>query len=221
MQKEALQRVYQDHHERGDRYGYLYCHGARSPYLKDWIGQGGQVLDLGCRDGMLTEAFTAGNQVTGVDIDQKALALVQKRLDIETRWLDLNHEWPFQKESFDVVVACEILEHLFLLEPMLTQIAATLRPGGTFIGSVPNSFRFRNRLKFLFGQEFDKDPTHMRRFSYSKLEDLLGTLFTDIEIVPLGGKIAPFIPVSVNAPQSLNRLFAKDLLWRCKKRSLG
>lgn len=210
--------MYQGHHERGRRYGYLYCHGARSPYLKNWVGQGKQVLDLGCRDGMLTESFTAGNQVVGVDIDQKALSLIQERLGIKTCWLDLNQEWPFAKDAFDVVVACEILEHLFFPDTMLQQIAASLRPGGIFIGSVPNSFRFRNRLKFLFGQEFDKDPTHMRLFSCTKLEKLLGTLFTEIKIIPLGGKVAPFLPISPNLPQSLNRLFAKDLLWCCKKR---
>ena len=61
MHKQLLEEVYLKHHERGSRYGYLYCHGARVPFLKEWIGQGKRVLDLGCRDGMLTEGFVEGN----------------------------------------------------------------------------------------------------------------------------------------------------------------
>lgn len=217
MQKLALEEVYRKHHERGNRYGYLYCHGARSPYLKKWIGVGKKVLDLGCRDGMLTQSYAEGNEVLGVDIDKKALELIQKRLRIETKWLDLNAEWPFQPQSFDVIVACEIMEHLYFLDGFLKNVFQTLKPGGLFIGSVPNAFRMRNRMKFLFGNEFEKDPTHVRQFSHQKLGQTLSVLFSQCEIVPLQGKVLPFLPVSPSLPNILNRLFAKDLLWRARK----
>src|SRR5579872_6459223 len=173
MDKNALETIYRKHHERGSRYGYLYCHGARSPYLKKWIGTGKKVLDLGCRDGMLTQSFAEGNEVLGVDIDQKALELIKKRLKIETKWLDLNSEWPFAKCSFDCIVACEIMEHLYSLDGFLKNVFETLKPGGIFIGSVPNAFRMRNRMKFLFGNEYENDPTHVRQFSHGKLEKSL------------------------------------------------
>lgn len=217
MQKQALEEIYRKHHERGSRYGYLYCHGARSPYLREWIGKGKRVLDLGCRDGMLTQSYAEGNEVLGVDIDQKALELIGKRLGIETKWLDLNAEWPFGKGSFDAVVACEIMEHLFFLDEFLKNVADVLRPGGIFIGSVPNAFRMRNRMKFLFGKEYENDPTHVRQFSAQKLRRVLETYFTEVEIVPLQGKVLPFLPVSPSLPAGLNRLFAKDLLWRGMK----
>ncbi len=217
MDKGALEEIYRKHHERGNRYGYLYCHGARSPYLKKWIGEGKKVLDLGCRDGMLTQSFAEGNDVLGVDIDQKALELIQKRLRIETKWLDLNAEWPFAKHTFDCIVACEIMEHLYSLEGFLKHVSEALKPGGLFIGSVPNAFRMRNRMKFLFGKEYENDPTHVRQFSYSKLEKTLGSYFSRIEIIPLQGKVLPFIPVSNALPLVMNRLFAKDLLWRAIK----
>lgn len=215
LQKDFLEKIYHKHHERGNRYGYLFCHGERGPYLKKWIGTGKTILDLGCRDGMLTESYANGNQVKGIDIDQEALKLIKKRLNIETIWLDLNYEWPFARHSVDVIVACEILEHMFMLEPFLKRIQETLRPGGIFIGSVPNAFRMRNRLKFLVGREIENDPTHVRQFSYNKLDQTLQLYFSDLEIVPIRGKIAPFIPVSPLFPTRINRLFAQDLLWRC------
>lgn len=213
-----LESIYRAHHERGNRYGYLYCHGERGGYLAEWIGSGKKILDLGCRDGMLTAYYASNNEVTGADIDQKALDLIQKKLGIKTLRLDLNSEWPFEKESFDVIVACEIIEHLFFLDEFLNRVQKTLKKGGVFIGSVPNAFRMRNRMKFLLGKEYENDPTHVRQFSYQRLENLLLQRFKNVEIIPLQGKILPFLPVSPALPKKINRLFARDLLW---KASLG
>lgn len=217
MQKTHLDAYYREHHDKGARYGYLFCHGSRAPHIQKWVGEGKQVLDLGCRDGMLTQAFVKGNQVVGVDIDQKALKLCREKLGIETCWLDLNSEWPFFEESQDVVVACEIMEHLFYLRNFLENVVASLKPGGLFIGSVPNAFRMRNRFKFLIGEEYETDPTHVRQFSYEKLERVLGEFFSEIEVVPLQGKVLPFYSVTDRTPKILGRLFAKDLLWRAVK----
>lgn len=218
MQKFLLEDLYRKHHETKGRYGYLFCHGGRVPYLKTWIGTGKKILDLGCRDGMLTQAYSQGNEVVGVDVDQKALEMIQKRLGIKTHWLDLNSEWIFPTESFDVIIACEIVEHLFFLDAFFERVADTLKPGGLFLGSVPNAFRFRNRMKFLLGNEFETDPTHVRSFSYQKLQKTLSPFFNQVEIVPIQGRIFPFVPVSPRLPHSLNCLFARDLLWRAQKK---
>lgn len=219
MDKNLLESVYRDHHVRGDRYGYLYCHGARGSYLKKWVGTGKKVLDLGCRDGMLSAFYAEGNDCTGVDIDQEALSLAKSRLNIKTFWLDLNEEWPFAKESFDVIIACEILEHIFFLSPLLERIAASLKPGGLFIGSVPNAFRMKNRFRFLLGNPYENDPTHVRQFSWGSLHQMLEPQFSEIQVVPLQGKILPFWRVSERAPFFLQRVFSKDFLWRCEKKS--
>jgi len=216
--KQFLESVYRQHHEKKGRYGYLFCHGKRGPCISKWIGKGKKVLDLGCRDGLLTQSYAEGNDVLGVDIDQKALQLTAKRLNIPTRWLDLNNEWPFANESFDAIVACEILEHIYHAESLIQKIASTIKPGGLFIGSVPNAFRMRNRMKFLFGNEFETDPTHVHMFSIRSLKAILSLHFSPITIVPIQGKILPFLRVSPAMPMQLNRLFAKDLLWCAEKK---
>ncbi len=218
MEKNLLESLYQHHHQSRNRYGYLYCHGQRGVYMKNWIGTGKKILDLGCRDGALTSFYVEGNEITGVDIDRKALEMARSSLDIQTCWLNLNEEWTFAPESFDVIVACEILEHLFVLDPFLERLHASLRPGGLFIGSVPNAFRVKNRLKFLFGKEYENDPTHVRQFSWKSLYTMLSSRFRDIQIIPLQGKILPFLPVSPYTSLYLNRLFAKDLLWYSVKK---
>lgn len=214
MQKSVLEDIYRAHHVKGDRYGYLYCHGARIPYLRRWIGGGKKILDLGCRDGMLTAGFVQDNEVVGADIDRKALEIAEGRLGIETVWLDLNFEWPWQEESFDCIVACEIVEHLFFFEDFLQKVRRTLKKGGIFIGSVPNAFRLRNRWKFLWGKEYETDPTHVRQFSYEKLQKSLNEYFSDLEIIPIEGKVFPLWPVAQSTPKQIGKLFAKDLLWK-------
>lgn len=211
--KEFFDQLYSKHHTTKNRYNYLFCQGDRIPWLQKWIGQGKKVLDLGCRDGALTQSFAYGNEVIGVDVDRKALSLIEKRLGIKTYWLDLNQDFPFEENSFDVVVSCEILEHLMFPGEILRKIRKVLKKDGLSIGSVPNAFRMRNRWRFLFGKEFDKDPTHLRHFSYQSLERLLLEQFEEAEIVCLKGKILPFLEVSEKTPERINRLFAKDLLW--------
>ena len=66
-------------------------------------------------------------------------------------------------------VSCEILEHLYVMDRFIENVLRALKKGGVFIGSVPNAFRLRNRIKFLFGHEFETDPTHVRLFSDVKL----------------------------------------------------
>ena len=176
-----------------------------------------KVLDLGCRDGILTRFYAADNVVMGVDIDRKALALAKKSLNIDTMWVDLNTQWPFEENSFDAIVACEIMEHLYVMDEFLCHVRASLRANGIFIGSVPNAFRMRNRMKFLLGNDFETDPTHVRMFSYRKLDLALSKNFFKFKIVPIQGKILPFLKVSPSVPDVLNRLFAKDLLWLAEK----
>jgi 2-polyprenyl-3-methyl-5-hydroxy-6-metoxy-1,4-benzoquinol methylase len=215
MSKILLEEIYRKHHQRGKRYGYLFCGGARIPSMRKWIGEGKKILDLGCRDGMLTQGFIEGNEVIGADIDQEALKRAKERLGIETKWLDLNAEWPFEANAFDVIVACEIMEHLFFLDDFLAKVKGTLKTGGLFIGSVPNAFRMKNRFRFLMGHEYDLDPTHVRQFSRTKLKKLLEQNFRNVEIVGIEGKILPLLPVAGWMPQKVQSLFAKDLLFKC------
>lgn len=214
MGKERLSEIYQNHHRDRSRYGYLFCEGARGPILQRWIGKGKKVLDLGCRDGMLTKSFLSNNEVIGVDIDKTALSMAEKRLKIKTLWLDLNNEWPFEGESFDCIVACEILEHLFFLEPFLQNVKKTLKRGGLFLGSVPNAFRFKNRLRFLWGKEYENDPTHVRQFSFRALKELLASFSEEKQILPLEGKIFWKWRVKERTPPGIARLFGRDLLFK-------
>lgn len=61
--------------------------------------------------------------------------------------------FPYEDNSFDVVLFCEIIEHL-LSDPVhaLTEIKRVLKPGGSLILTTPNVARLENAEKILAGQ---------------------------------------------------------------------
>jgi len=160
----------------------------RGGMFSRWIGKNKKVLDIGCRSGLLTKYFSQGNDLVGVDIDKNALEIFEKEIGGKIFNIDLNNEWPFEREIFDSIVASEVLEHLYKPELTIINIKNSLKSDGIFIGSVPNAFSFINRIR-LFLAKPEKtalaDPTHVHQFSYKELEKLLKKYFKVVELYPL------------------------------------
>ncbi len=189
MHKEILASVYQYHHKKNRKEKFVLFGKERGEIFQKWIGKNKKVLDIGCRDGELTKYYVSGNDVLGVDIDKNALERCGRNLGIKTKWLDLNGNWKLGSERFDVVVAAEILEHLYYPKSILKKIKKVLKKGGILIGSVPNAFNLKNRLRILFGRKKGtplQDPTHINHFSYKELEQILNREFKHVEIYPIG-----------------------------------
>ena len=147
-QKEEVAAFYEAHHSHG-KYDYLYGGEDRKEMFVQLVGTGKSVLEVGCRAGNLTQHFAKGNTVVGVDIDRTALKLFQERLGCQGHWVDVDVEpLPFPDQSFDTVVFSEVMEHVRFPQKAFGEIRRVLKPAGRLIGSVPNSFRFRNRLRF-------------------------------------------------------------------------
>lgn len=186
---DSLDKIYQSHHASGGRYDLSLLKKERGDFLQERIGTGKKVLDIGCRDGVLTSTYSAGNDVLGVDIDSKALEHAKETLGIKTMQFDLTSAWPLESGSFDHVVAGEVLEHLYFPEKVVANIARVLKPGGSLLGSVPNAFSLKNRFRLLFGRKrFTplNDPTHINHFSNNEMRNLLLRHFEDVRMYPLG-----------------------------------
>src|SRR6059058_600083 len=109
MGLEELSERYSEHNrvERGA--GFVFAGPERVELFRRYVGGPGRhVLDLGCRDGALTQAYAGG---------------------IETRWADLDDALPFEDGSFDVVVAGELLEHLRDPRRVFSEVLRVVRPG--------------------------------------------------------------------------------------------
>ncbi len=206
MSLERLSERYAEHNRLERGAGFIFAGTERIELFRRYVGgPGRRVLDLGCRDGALTQAYAEGNEVVGVDADREALAEAAM-LGIETHWADLDQPLPFEDTGFDVVVAGELLEHLRDPRRVVAEVQRVLRAGGTFVGSVPNAYRLKNRLRFLAGRKPEDDPTHLQMFSPGDVRTLLAG-FDDPRLHFIAGRL-----VFLHA-----RLFANDIVFAGRK----
>jgi SAM-dependent methyltransferase len=120
----------------------------------DWLGldAGDLVLDLGCGAGRHAfEAFRRGARVVALDYSAAELkdvkAMFGALLDAEAATLPAS-TWggcangdatrlPFPENTFDHVIAAEVLEHIPADEDAMAELARVLKPGGTIAVTVP------------------------------------------------------------------------------------
>jgi 2-polyprenyl-3-methyl-5-hydroxy-6-metoxy-1,4-benzoquinol methylase len=189
----GLEQVYTRHHAKNDerrarKRNHAILIEERSSFIRKYLGNGKNVLDIGCRDGELIKYYNQDNryQILGLDIDSEALEIARQKTGIQTRWCDLNSDWSIEPNSLDGVVACEVIEHLYYPEVVLEKIYSALRPGGTVVGSIPHAFNIQTRLKLLFGIKTLtplSDPTHINHFSSKEFISLLEKKYEQVEVV--------------------------------------
>jgi SAM-dependent methyltransferase len=98
-------------------------------------------------------------------------------------------EFPYESGSFDVVLFCELLEHL-LMDPVATlrQIHRVLKPGGVLVLTTPNVARLDNVLAMVGGANiydpysgFGPYGRHNREYIRHELHRLLDFAGFDVE----------------------------------------
>jgi SAM-dependent methyltransferase len=119
------------------------------------------VLDIGCGQGDFLESIKGRpGRTVGIDHNPAAIARLNSH-GIEGYAADVAELANIEGESFDVVCAFQILEHVSSADDLITFAAALLRPGGRLLVSVPNRERYvQNGLEPL-----DHPPHHLSRWS--------------------------------------------------------
>ncbi|MBD3238370.1 MAG: methyltransferase domain-containing protein [Candidatus Moranbacteria bacterium] len=110
------------------------------------------VLDLGCGRGAVSAALVKkGLRVFGVDVNHKALKEARKR-GLKVKKADLETGLPFKKFKFDLILANDIIEHIYDWQGLAQELNRVLRPAGKIIIVTPNHFDIRSRLAILGGR---------------------------------------------------------------------
>jgi len=141
----------------------------------------GRLLDVGFGFGdLLDAARRAGWDVSGVEVARPAVERARRRgIDaFHGRLSDARYE----PESFDVILGVELLEHVIDVEPLLTDIARLLRPGGLLWATTPHARGLSARL---LGPSWSviAPPSHVQLFSIMGLRELLHrTGFVDVSM---------------------------------------
>jgi SAM-dependent methyltransferase len=109
-----------------------------------WPLRGRRLLDIGCGNGAYTlELAGAFDAVDGIEIEPERLRDFQRRAAAAgaahvRAWKMSAADLAFADETFDVVTAIEVIEHIGDLERALGEIRRVLKPGGAFCITCPN-----------------------------------------------------------------------------------
>ncbi|MDR2407898.1 MAG: class I SAM-dependent methyltransferase [Bacteroidales bacterium] len=118
----------------------------RIKFINDKYLLNQNILDLGCGDGGLTKSLTAKNNVFGVDISE---ILVKKAKTVGISAITLNLETellPYPDEFFDLVIGCDIFEHLFNYNKLLKEIYRCIKKEGELFVSIPIGGAKRHKI---------------------------------------------------------------------------
>ncbi len=183
-----------------------------------------RALEVAAGDGSLCAALaTDGCEVVANDLREEplraAIADFSNRDRIQVRCGNLFDLQPDQLGTFDLVIACEILEHVAYTVEFLTQLRRFIAPGGHALVTTPNGAFFRNKLptwsqvsdfKALEAHQFKPDADgHLFLITPSEMQLLAGRAgFTGCEISVWG---APFLTGNAGLARFSNRTLAP--LW--------
>lgn len=116
------------------------------------------ILEIGCGTGGNIQVLSHFGKVTGLDISEDALRFCKKR-GLTDLILSNAEDIDLPSESFDVIVAFDVLEHIEKDDRALKEVFRLLTPGGYFLATVP-------AYQFLWS-EHDIALGHVRRYTAS------------------------------------------------------
>ena len=120
-------------------------------------------LDIGCGGGILSEKLRRlGANVTGIDASKSSIDIAKEhakksRLEINYECITTSKLLKIKEQKtlnkFDLVIASEVIEHVYDRKTFLSDISNLCRPGGLVVfTTINNSF-----LGILFGKYFAED----------------------------------------------------------------
>jgi 2-polyprenyl-3-methyl-5-hydroxy-6-metoxy-1,4-benzoquinol methylase len=153
---------------RGADYGRL-RHDQKIALLDAPLGR---VLDVGCAQGSSADALRArgATHIAGIEIDEGFATAARSRYDeVVHGSVPEDLRWP--DESFDTILAYDVLEHLYDPWSATQRLAKLLKPRGQLHASIPNARAKKLWLPLIMRGTFAYEPegimdvTHVRFFA--------------------------------------------------------
>jgi len=155
-------------------------HVARYAFARRYA-HGKRVLDAGCGTGYgSAELAQSATEVTGVDIAADAVEYASANYPIAgLRFRESScTAVPFPAESFDLVVAFEVIEHLTDYRAFIDEVARVLTPEGLLIVSSPNK-RYYAETRAASGP----NPFHEHEFEAGEFVRELERVFPNVRLL--------------------------------------
>lgn len=112
------------------------------------------ILDLGCDDGVITQQRfqqkITNPQIVGIDIEINKLQKA-KKLGLTVLKADSEYQLPFKNNSFDIISANQLIEHLIKTDSFIKEIYRVLKPNGYLLISTENLASWHNIGALIMG----------------------------------------------------------------------
>ena len=162
----------------------------------------GRMLDVGCADGTWANYWSKrGWQIFGVDLNEKNAVQASER-SVRAVVVDLaQSSLPFAGNSFDLIFAGEIVEHLIDTDGFMRECHRCLRVEGMLIITTPNLVSLENRIRMFFGfyphwVDFKlRGSGHVRAYTPRALQGQLKE--NGFTVKKVSGNWVPFVPQNI------------------------
>lgn len=181
--KEFWDRASKNYDKTEERFEYI--HSKSRENAKKHLNGSNIVLDYGCGTGTTScEIATQVKEIHAIDISSKMIEIAKRKAaaskveNIDFVQTDIFDE-RYKKESFDVILAFNMLHTVIDPQAVMRRIYELLRPEGLFISVTPC---LREKMAFLVNIQIQLVrvlckigviPVPIRRLKSSELDDLL------------------------------------------------
>lgn len=168
-----------------------------------------RILDIGCGTGAMLDQLSKYGDVVGADFSQEALKFCRER-GLHTPLVRSDvRRMPFASNTFDVITAMDVVEHIDSDKAAMQEIYRVLRPGGRVFITVP---AYRS-----LWSEHDEALHHYRRYTAPTVRDLMQRIGLNVErlsytVTSLFPAIWVYRQVSNRIPKKADREKKADLV---------
>jgi 2-polyprenyl-3-methyl-5-hydroxy-6-metoxy-1,4-benzoquinol methylase len=186
--------------------------GSAPAHVIQMIGNNKRVLEIGPGPGSITKVLQGKSncRVTALEYDEEAIKMAAPYCEVIKR-ADLNSsEWPHllgDIEQFDVVVAADVLEHLYDPWAALRRMVPFINTQGYLIISLPH-VGHAIVMSCLLNGDFEYrdcgllDRTHIRFFGFKNME----SLFAQANLKIIEARYVAILPEETEYAASWGRL---------------
>jgi SAM-dependent methyltransferase len=160
--------------EKNEELGRL-CRGKRVLHLgcTDW-----PLTAIKCQDGRLLhlKLVDVARELVGLDYSTEGIAILQQATPAPLFHCDLTQDCSELARilgTFDLVLCCDLLEHIANFEPLIVNIKRFMSRPSELVITVPNSFALSKILYILSRNQEKQHPEHTCSFSLGNLQQLL------------------------------------------------
>jgi len=137
------------------------------------------ILEVGCGEGYLTNflhQLKPGSEILGTDIDQKIIDQARQRYPHHDFTVADVENLPFGRK-FDLVVACEVLEHVKNPERALAEIAQVTSKYALLSVPAEPLWRILNIIRGAYLKNLGNTPGHLHHWRLEQFKTTAKTYF--------------------------------------------